>query len=83
MNPEIFGWVGTNLFIACYMPQIWRTYKRHKVGDISLGMWLIQWSAYTSCLVYSFSIGSLPLIYGYLAGWMMTAWYLYLYWRFK
>ena len=76
---ELFGWLGTVLFTLCYCPQIYRTYKTRQVQDVSLGMWLLQWAAYSSCLVYALSIKAQPLIMGYSLGWLFTAWWLELY----
>jgi uncharacterized protein with PQ loop repeat len=76
---EIFGWIGTVLFTLCYIPQIYRTYLTKQVNDVSLVMWLIQWVAYTSCLIYAVSIHAMPMIIGYCSGWLMTAWWLELY----
>lgn len=76
---ELFGWLGTVLFTLCYIPQIYRTYLTKEVKDVSLVMWLIQWAAYTSCLVYAVCIKAQPMIIGYCLGWTMTAWFLELY----
>ena len=80
---ELFGWLGTCLFIICYMPQIYKTKKTKSVGDVSIGMWLVQWGAYTSCLVYSITLNALPLMFGYAMGWLMTAWWLELARQYK
>jgi len=80
---EIFGWIGTVLFMLCYIPQIAKTYKTKVVTDVSLGMWTIQWIAYTSCLIYAVTIQKTPLIVGYSIGWLMTAWWLELYRQYK
>lgn len=76
---ELFGWIGTILFTSCYIPQIYRTYQTHEVKDVSLTMWIIQLAAYTSCLVYAFTLKAQPLIMGYSLGWLFTAWWLELY----
>lgn len=73
---EWFGWAGTLLFIICYAPQIYKTKKSKSIGGVSVGMWLIQWAAYTCCLVYSIAIKSPPLMFGYAMGWLITAWWL-------
>jgi uncharacterized protein with PQ loop repeat len=80
---ELFGWVGTILFTICYIPQIYKTYLTKQVHDVSLVMWLIQWVAYTSCLVYAVTIHAAPLIVGYSIGWLMTAWWLELYRQYR
>jgi uncharacterized protein with PQ loop repeat len=80
---EYFGWAGTVLFILCYMPQIYSTKISKSVGGVSLLMWLVQWAAYSCCLVYSFSIMAKPLIFGYSMGWLLTAWWLELYRQYK
>lgn len=76
---ELFGWIGTILFMVCYIPQLYRTYQTKQVKDVSLVMWLIQWVAYTSCLVYSIAICNKPFMFGYSIGWLMTSWWLELY----
>lgn len=83
MTSEVFGWIGTLLFMVCYIPQIVRAYTTKSFNGISVSMWLIQWAAYTSCLVYAITIQSLPLAFGYSIGWLMTAWYLELYRQHK
>ena len=80
---EIFGWIGTVLFTCCYGPQLYRTYLTKQVHDVSLVMWLIQWVAYSSCLVYAISIKAEPMIIGYSLGWLMTAWWLELYRQYR
>ena len=80
---DYFGWLGSMLFIFCYVPQIWRTYRLKHVEGVSLGMWLIQWAAYTSCLAYSIAIQAKPLMFGYSIGWLMTAWFLELYRQYR
>lgn len=75
---ESFGWIGTVLFMVCYIPQIVKGYTSTLIG-VSLWMWIIQWAAYTSCLVYALFLKSTPLIFGYSMGWLMTAWFLELY----
>jgi uncharacterized protein with PQ loop repeat len=83
MTIETFGWLGTALFIICYIPQIWHTYKTKSFDGVSLFMWFVQWAAYSSCLVYSLSLKSKPLMFGYSMGWLMTAWYLELYRQYR
>lgn len=80
---DIFGWIGSLLFILCYIPQIHKTYLTKEVKDVSLVMWLVQWVAYTSCLLYAIVINSKPLMFGYSMGWLMTAWFLELYRQYK
>jgi len=80
---EYFGWVGTILFMICYVPQIYTTKKARDVSSMSLPMWLIQWAAYSSCLVYAVSIMSEPLMFGYSMGWLLTAWELDLMRQFR
>jgi len=76
---ELFGWIGTILFTMCYLPQLYRTYKTKDVKGVSLVMWLIQWIAHSSCLIYAISIKAFPMITGSCLGWLMTAWFLELY----
>jgi len=73
---EIFGWLGTCLFILCYAPQLYHTKQVKSVGDVSIKMWVIQGCAYLSCLMYSLSIQSLPLMFGYSMGFLITVWWL-------
>jgi uncharacterized protein with PQ loop repeat len=80
---ELCGWIGTILFTGCYVPQIYRTYLTKQVKDVSLVMWLIQWAAYSCCLVYAVSIQAKPMIIGYCLGWLMTAWWLELYRQYR
>lgn len=83
MEISLFGWIGTILFILCYIPQILNTYRTKDVTGISLGMWLVQWLAYTSCLIYAICLKSFPLMFGYSMGWLMTAWWLELYRQYR
>jgi uncharacterized protein with PQ loop repeat len=83
MEMSFFGWVGSALFTLCYGPQIYQTYRTKQVHDVSLVMWLIQWVAYSSCLVYAVSIDAQPMIIGYSLGWLMTAWWLELYRQYR
>jgi uncharacterized protein with PQ loop repeat len=76
---DCLAWIGSFLFILCYFPQIFKAYSTNSVGDVSLGMWIIQWVAYTSCLGYAVYYRLPPLIFGYSMGWLMTAWFLELY----
>ena len=80
---ELFGWLGTCLFIVCYGPQIYTTKKRKSIGGVSVMMWFIQWAAYTSCLIYSIIIQAPPLMFGYAMGWLITAWWLELARQYK
>jgi len=80
---EWFGWAGTTLFILCYAPQIYKTKKCKSIGGVSLFMWVVQWSAYTSCLIYSIFLQSRPLMFGYAMGWLITAWWLELARQFR
>jgi len=80
---ELFGWIGTVLFTVCYIPQIVHCYLTKSLEGVSLVMWLIQWLAYTSCLIYAVTIQKPPLIVGYSIGWLMTAWYLELYRQYR
>ena len=80
---EIFGWLCSVLFMFCYIPQIYRTYVRKSVGDVSLIMWLVQWTAYTCGIAYSLHIQAIPLLFGYSIGWLMTAWWLELYRQYR
>jgi uncharacterized protein with PQ loop repeat len=79
MGNELFGWIGTVLFTICYIPQIVHSYRTKCTQNVSPAMWLIQWVAYTSCLVYAIRIHAAPLMVGYSIGWLMTAWWLELY----
>ena len=80
---EILAWIGSCLFIICYIPQIVKAYVKKTVGDVSVGMWLVQWAAYTSCLWYAVYYKLSPLIFGYAMGWLMTAWFLELYRQYR
>jgi uncharacterized protein with PQ loop repeat len=44
MLTETIGWIGNILFAICGIPQVIKTYKTKKVGDLStlfLWMWLL------------------------------------------
>ena len=80
---ELLGWICTSCFTGCYLPQIWKTFKRKEVGDVSLWQWLIQLLGYSIGIVYGFSLGQPPLIFGYIFGWICTTLYLVLYYKYR
>ena len=81
-HPDIMGWICSTLFMLCYVPQIVKTYQLKEVGDVSLTMWLVQLVAYTFGGCYAIWLKRLPLIYGYWGGWLVTFYFLTLYWKY-
>jgi MtN3 and saliva related transmembrane protein len=79
----LLGWVATTCFTACYLPQIFKTFKRKEVGDVSLWQWLIQLLGYSIGFVYGIALNQMPLIIGYACGWFCTVWFLFLYYKYR
>ena len=82
-HPDIMGWACSTLFMICYIPQITKTLQIKEVRDVSLGMWTIQLLAYTFGGCYAIYLKRWPLIYGYWGGWLVTAFFLILYWMYS
>jgi uncharacterized protein with PQ loop repeat len=79
----MFGWTCSNLFILCYVPQIMKTVAVKDVSDVSLSMWVVQLIAYALGGTYAIHIKKWPMIYGYWMGFLVTGFFLYLYWMYS
>jgi MtN3 and saliva related transmembrane protein len=80
---EIIGWIVTILFSICYWPQLYRSWKRKKVGDVSVWAWVIQTFGYGLGISYGLWLKQMPLIFGYIHGFLCSILFLCLYWRYK
>lgn len=80
---EILGWIATLAFAGCYWPQLYKTWKRKLVGDISVWPWIIQAFGYLVGLPYGLYLNKMPLIVGYAHGLFCSLLFLGMYWRFK
>ncbi|MGH7974920.1 MAG: SemiSWEET family sugar transporter [bacterium] len=80
---EIIGWIVTFLFGVCYWPQLWRSYRRKSVGDISVVSWIIQTIAYLLGINYGIWLHEAPLIFGYIHGLICSVSFLIMWWRYE
>lgn len=80
---EMLGWAATILFGLCYWPQLYRSYKRKSVGDISFWSWFLQLIAYLFGIGYGFKLKQLPLEIGYLHGLFCTVLLLIMYFEYR
>jgi uncharacterized protein with PQ loop repeat len=80
---ELLGWLTTIAFGLCYWPQIWHSYKVKTVGDISCVAWFIQLAGYSMGLFYGIWLKQMPLIVGYVHGFLCTLIFLFLYWKYR
>lgn len=80
---EIVGWIVTVLFGVCYWPQIYRSYTRKSVGDISLAAWVIQAVAYAIGISYGLWLKQAPLIFGYIHGLLCSILFLMMYYKYR
>ena len=80
---DIFGYLSAICFFLCYFPQIRKTHRTKSVGDISLGLWLLNWSAYMFGLAYGIGISAIPLILNYSNGLICGSIILWQYWRYR
>ena len=79
---QICGWSTTILFAACYMPQLWKTFKTKSVGDVSFGQWIIQQVGYGTGIYFACSLQEPILIVGYTWGFICTLLYLIMHARY-
>lgn len=80
---EFLGWIATVCFGICYYPQIYRSYKRKLVGDISVWPWILQTIGYLTGIGYGIYLRQWPLFIGYTHGLFCSIVFLILYWRYK
>lgn len=80
---EILGWIVTFLFSACYWPQLYKSWKRKSVGDISVWAWLLQVLGYGLGIKYGLWLGHGPLIWGYCHGFVCSILLLLLYYKYR
>lgn len=80
---EKVGWLVTILFGVCYWPQIWHSYQRKSVGDISLLAWVLQALGYSIGISYGLWLKEAPLIFGYIHGLLCSVLFLIMYWNYR
>jgi len=80
---ELLGWLTTIAFSICYWPQLYRSWKRKSVGDVSVYAWILQAVGYAMGIRYGLYLGKGPLIFGYIHGLFCSLLFLFLYWRYK
>lgn len=80
---EKIGWLVTALFSLCYWPQIWHSFRRKSVGDISVVSWVIQAIAYSIGISYGLWLKQAPLIFGYIHGLVCSCLFLLMYFKYR
>lgn len=80
---EWAGWISAAAFSACYLPQLWKTWRLKSVEDISVWMWIIQGVAYLSGLMYGAWLDKWPLILNYSLGLLYTYIWLLMWIQFR
>ncbi len=61
-STEIIGSIAAVLTTACYMPQVWHTWRTKEVAGISLLMYLALFAGVSFWLVYGFLRETWPLV---------------------
>jgi len=79
---EFLGWFTTLAFAICYWPQLYKTWRKKQVRDISVWPWIIQTIGYGTGLIYGSLLKQTPLIAGYAHGLICSVLFLYLYRRY-
>jgi MtN3 and saliva related transmembrane protein len=59
---EVTGLLGAFLSSITFIPQVYKTWRTKKVGDLSLTMILIVWISTLVWLVYGIRLGLVPVI---------------------
>lgn len=59
---EMIGSIAAILTTACYMPQVWHTWKTKEVAGISLLMYLALFAGVSCWLVYGLLRETWPLV---------------------
>jgi MtN3 and saliva related transmembrane protein len=59
---EYFGYFAGFLTVASFVPQVIRTWRTRRTGDLHLGMFTLLVTASTLWIVYGAIIGSWPVI---------------------
>jgi len=80
---ELLGWITTLTFSMCYLPQLYRSWKRKSVGDVSVWSWIIQTFGYSIGLRYGIWLKQGPLIFGYIEGLLCSIVFLIMYWKYR
>jgi len=80
---EWLGWLTTAAFSVCYWPQLYRSWKRKSVGDVSVWAWIIQSIGYAMGISYGLWLNQGPLIFGYCHGLFCSLLFLAMYWRYR
>lgn len=70
---EIFGYTSALCFIISYLPQIYKTYRRKTIQDMSFSLWALCLFAYITGFIYGCWLGKLPLMLSYGVGGMLNA----------
>lgn len=80
---EILGWTTTAAFALCYWPQLYKTWRRKLVGDISIWPWVIQSIGYAVGIPYGFLLHQVPLLVGYSHGLACSLAFLAMYFKYR
>ncbi len=80
---QLLGWLTTLAFAFCYWPQLYKTWKRKTVGDISVWPWFIQSVGYATGIAYGALLHQWPLLVGYIHGLLCSLLFLVLYYKYK
>lgn len=80
---QLLGWLTTLAFSVCYWPQLYRSFKRKSVGDVSVITWILQAVGYALGISYGLWLGQMPLIFGYIHGLICSLIWLGMYWRYR
>lgn len=79
---ELLGWITTAAFAICYWPQLYKTWRRKRVGDISVWPWIIQSIGYATGVPYGIFLHQIPLVFGYTHGLFCSLLFLWMYRRY-
>lgn len=80
---QLLGWLTTIAFSICYWPQLYKSWKRKSVGDVSMWAWVIQAIGYGLGIRYGLWLNQGPLIFGYIHGFICSVTFLGMYWRYS
>ncbi len=80
---EAIGWLGSTMFAICGLPQVIKTWRTKKAGDLSsLFLWLWFWGEIFTLIYILYGDISVkqyhyPLYFNYLGNLVMAAYLLY------
>ena len=80
---RVCGWLTTILFSACYVPQLWKTFKTKKVGDVSGTQWVLQLIGYGCGILFASNMREPILITGYSWGFLCNALFIIMYTKYN